>query len=74
MRAPRSVTIEPIAMPCRSLNAATDLRARVVTGRCPVIRVSSSAAASMSFGFWVASPMPMLTTTRSILGTAMMVV
>ena len=35
MRSPRSVTIVPIAMPSRSLNAAIDLRALVITGFWP---------------------------------------
>ena len=37
MRFPRSVTLTPICRPSRSLNEAMDLRARVMTGCCPVI-------------------------------------
>ena len=70
MRVPRNVTITPIGIPCRTLNCATDLRARRVTGCWPVISLSSFAPTSINFEFCVAAPSPMLTTTRSIFGTA----
>ena len=71
MRSPRSVTAQPIAMPSRSLNAAIDLRALVITGFCPAICVSSFTAPSISLAFCVASPMPTLSEIFSIFGTAM---
>jgi hypothetical protein len=71
MRSPRSVTMHPIVMPARSLKAAMDLRALVITGRCPVISASSCTAPSISLGFWLASPRPMLTVIFSSRGTAM---
>ena len=45
MRRPRSVTLQPIAMPSRSLKLATDLRARQTAGFWPLIRVMSLIAA-----------------------------
>ncbi len=74
MRGPRSVTMAPIGIPLRTLNCATDLRARRTTGFCPVIRVSSRVPTSISFEFWVAPPRPMLTTMRSSFGTAITLV
>ena len=71
IRSPRNVTLAPIGMFSRSLKAAIDLRARRIAGFCPVIRPSSSTAASSSLMFWVASPTPMLTTTLVSRGTAM---
>jgi len=47
-----------------------DFFARVITGRCPVICPSSAAATSSSLTFWLASPMPILTTIFETLGTA----
>ena len=47
-----------------------DFFAFVTTARWPAIFVSSSAAASTSFAFEIASPMPMFRTTFSIFGTA----
>ena len=70
IRSPRSVTRQPIGMPSRSLKVAIDLRARVMTARWPAIFVSSSAAASTIFTFWIASPTPMFRTILSIFGTA----
>src|SRR5664279_2020076 len=70
IRSPRSVTRQPIGMPARSLNVAMDFLARVTTARWPAIFVSSSAAVSTSFAFVMASPIPMLRTTFSTLGTA----
>ena len=74
MRIPRSVTITPIGIPCRTLNCATDFRARRVTGCWPVMRASSFAPTSISFAFCVAAPSPMLTTMRSSFGTAITLV
>jgi hypothetical protein len=70
MRSPRSVTVAAIGIPLLSLKAAIDLRARRVAGRWPVMRASSSIAASSSLMFWVASPTPMFTTTLTSRGTA----
>src|SRR5579875_1169809 len=70
IRAPRSVTIAPMGVPSRSLKLEIALRARVTTGRCPVIAASSSTAESSTFGFCVASPSPMLSTIFSSRGTA----
>src|SRR5271169_2315229 len=70
IRSPRNVTRQPIGIPARSLNVAMDFFARVTTARWPAIFVSSSAAASASFAFVMASPIPMLRTTFSSLGTA----
>ena len=70
MRSPRSVTMVPIAMPSRSLNAAIDFLALVITGFCPAIWPSSFTAPSISLAFCVASPRPMFTATLSIFGTA----
>ena len=58
-------------MPSRSLNAAIDFFAFVITGFWPAIAVSSSTAPSISLEFCVASPMPMLIEIFSIFGTAM---
>ena len=68
---PRSVTRHPIGIPARSLKVAIDFFAFVMTARCPAILVSSSAAASTSLTFDIASPIPMFRTTFSIFGTAM---
>ena len=48
MISPRSVTIAPIGMPSRTLNAAIDFFARVTTGFCPVIWPRSATAGSSS--------------------------
>jgi hypothetical protein len=74
MRSPRSVTVQPIAMPSRSLNCAMDLRALVITGRCPAIAVSSFTAPSISFEFCVASPSPMFRQIFWSFGTAIWLV
>ncbi len=63
IRALRSVTEAPTGMPSRSLNAATDLRARRMLGRWPVIVESSSIASSMTPLVRLASPTPMFTVT-----------
>ena len=62
--------MQPIGMPSRSLNAAIDFFALVITGFCPAICASSFTAPSMSFAFCVASPKPMLIEIFSIFGTA----
>src|SRR5271168_5608348 len=67
---PRSVTMQPIAMPLRILKFAMDFFARVITGFCPVICPSSAAAVSSSFTFALASPIPMFTVTFCTRGTA----
>ena len=59
-----------MGMPSRSLKAAIDLRERRTAGFWPVMRPSSSMAASSSLMFWVASPTPMFTTTFLSRGTA----
>src|SRR5436305_507003 len=46
MRAPRRVTLAPMAMPSRSLKPAIDFLARVVTARCPAMVESCSTASS----------------------------
>ena len=74
MRSPRRVTLHPIARPSRTLNVATDLRARHITGFCPVIFARSPAAASMTFLSATASPTPMFTVILVILGTSIALV
>ena len=49
---------------------ASDFRARVITGFCPVISASSRVAESSSLAFWIASPSPMFTTILRRRGTA----
>ena len=71
MRARRSVTLQPIAMPSRSLKFATDLRARQTAGFWPLIWVISLIADCSFFWSWVASPTPMLRTILSSLGICM---
>ena len=70
MRAPRRVTMQPIAWPWRSLKLATDLRALRISAFWPAIEASSSAARSSSLAFCVASPSPMFSTTLVTLGTS----
>ena len=50
-------------MPSRSLNAATDLRARRMFGFWPAIVASCACAASSIFESCLASPTPMLSVT-----------
>src|SRR5262245_15209555 len=59
---PRSVTLQPICIPSRRRNAEIALRAMVIIGFCPVIRLIASAAVSRCFFSCVAAPTPMLTT------------
>ena len=70
MRSPRSVTVAAMGMPWRRRKAAIDLRLRRMAGRWPVMRPSSSMAASSTLMFWVASPTPMFTTILRRRGTA----
>src|SRR5580698_436393 len=67
---PRSVTIAPMGMPSRSLNAAIDFFAFVMTGFCPAIDPRSATRGSIILTFCVASPRPMLMTIFSSFGTA----
>src|SRR5258708_3147302 len=71
MRSPRSVTMAPIGIPSRTLKAAMDFLALVITGFCPVIWPRSLASGSMILRFCVASPTPMFTTILCRRGTAM---
>ena len=74
MRSRRSVTLQPIGMPSRSLKLAIDLRARVTTGFWPADRGQLAAtAASTSCRPATASPTPMLMTIFSSRGTCMRV-
>jgi len=63
------VTLQPIGMPWRSLKFATDLRALVATGFCPLILARSAIALSSFLRSAAASPTPMLITILSSLGT-----
>ena len=60
MRAPRSVTLQPIAIPSRSLKPAMDLVAFVISGFWPAMIAICSTASSRAFAFCLASPTPML--------------
>ena len=51
MRSLRSVTMTPIGMPVRSLKAAIDFLARVITGFWPTIAVTSLTASSSALAF-----------------------
>ncbi len=62
--------MQPIGMFSRSLNAAMDFFAFVITGFWPAIAPSSATALSISLAFWVASPSPMLIEILSSFGTA----
>ena len=70
MRSPRSVTIAPIALPSRSLNAAIERRALVTTGFWPVIASRSRTAALEQRLLLGARPTPQLTTIFSRRGTS----
>ena len=59
-----------MGMPSRTLKAAIDFFAFVVTGFWPVIEARSATRGSMILTFWVASPRPMLTTIFSSFGIA----
>src|SRR5271165_7168856 len=69
MRAPRKVTLQPIAWPSRTLKVATDFFAFVIAGFWPVIFAMSAVAASMTFLSATASPTPMLTVILTMRGT-----
>src|SRR5213082_3148723 len=56
MRSRRSVTMQPIGMPSRSLKLAMAFFARVTTGLWPVINVTSATVESIALAFCVASP------------------
>ncbi len=71
MRAPRSVTFAPTAMPSRSLKLAIDLRALRTWARWAAMIDSSSIAESSAFASVFASPTPMLSVIFSISGTSM---
>ena len=71
MRAPRSVTFAPTAIPSRSLKLAIDLRALRTCARWAAMIVSSSIAESSAFASVFASPTPMLSVIFSISGTSM---
>ena len=71
MRAPRRVTLVPMALPSRSLKLAIDWRALVITGFWPAIVVRSFTAPSSSDGCPTAAPTPMLITIFSSRGTCM---
>lgn len=66
---PRRVTAMPTVVPSRSLKAAMEFLALVLTGLCPVMTARSFIAASKPLEFCSASPIPQFTTTFSILGT-----
>ena len=70
MRVPRSVVVQPIATPPRSLKAAIGLRALVTTGFCPAIDANSATALSSSRELPIALPMPMFSLTAAMRGTA----
>ena len=62
IRLPRSVTLQPMALPSRSLKPAIDLRLSVTTGFWPAMIFRASTASSKYFFSPVALPTPMLTT------------
>src|ERR1700683_849079 len=70
MRAPRRVTLQPMAWPSRTLKVATDFLAFVIAGFWPVIFAISAVAASMTFLSATASPTPMFTVIFKIRGTS----
>src|SRR6202789_178467 len=74
MGSPRRVTMAPIGMPSRTLKAAMDFLALVVTGFWPAMAARSATRGSMILTFWVASPRHMLMTIFSSLGIAMALV
>src|SRR6478735_5122267 len=70
MRSPRSVTLQPMGMPSRSLKPAIEFFARVITGRWPAMMASCSAASSSALALVLASPTPMFRVILVIRGTA----
>jgi len=73
MRAPRSVTMQPIGNPARSLKLAIERRALVITGFCPAILAMSATALSSVFLSPTVSPTPMLSVILWMRGTCMVV-
>src|ERR1700736_4598758 len=71
---PRRVTMAPMGIPSRTLKAAMDFLALVVTGFWPAMAARSATRGSMILTFWVASPRPMLMTIFSSLGIAIALV
>ncbi len=69
MRWRRSVTVTPIRWFSRRRKFAIAFLAFWITGFCPVIAAISAAAASSSFGFWVASPSPTFSVIFTTRGT-----
>ena len=67
---PRSVTLQPMAMPSRILKFATEFFAFVTTAFCPAMISRSFTAESKIFAFSFASPTPMLMTTLLSFGTS----
>ncbi len=70
IRSPRRVTETPIGIPSRSLKEEIAFFARRITGFWPVILPISSAAASSTLIFRMASPTPILITIFVSRGTA----
>ena len=62
IRAPRSVTEAPTAIPTRSEKFEIAFFARVTTAFCPLIAPSSATIASSAFGALGPSPKPTLRT------------
>ena len=71
MRAPRSVTIVPMACCSRILKPAMAFLALVTTGFWPAILVRSATALSMTFLSATASLTPMLSVILVMRGTSM---
>ena len=69
MRSPRIVTLQPMAMPVRSLKLARDRLARVICAFWPEITARSACAPSSSLAWVVASPTPILSTILESFGT-----
>src|SRR5690349_5214029 len=74
IRALRSVTLQPMAWPSRSLKVAIAMRECVTIGFWPAISAMSAAASSTFLRSLTASPMPMLSTTFSRRGTCIALV
>ncbi len=71
MRGPRSVVETPMGLPSRRRKFAIERLARLISGFCPVMAETSSAALSRALASVSASPMPMLTTTFVSFGICM---
>ena len=61
-----------MGIPSRILKPAIELRARVITGRWPVMIASCSTASSSALALVLASPTPMFSVILVIRGTAML--